>query len=404
MNDAESKIYSYLKNKLSEKREIVRKKYDYYEGKIQVRDLNLSTPANMQHFSNPVGWCKKSVDNIAHRLMFEGFDNEDGEFVSAFQDNNQGILTKAAIKGAIIGGCSFFYNRIDNKKVKIQVIDGMDATGIIDPETHMLKYGYAVIEKDVNGKTIKDAFFTENEVIYTDSDGSISIVPTNGICWLVPCIYQPDATQPFGYSRITRASMGYVDGTMRTLKGAEISREFYSYPQKYITGLATDAELLPKWSASMSALMQFTKDEDGDSPNLGQFQQQSMEPHLEQIKMYASLFAGENDMTLDDLGFSTGNPASEESIRAAHESLRATAKYAQSGFETCFKNEAYVAKCLQDDMHYDLSIVSPLVARWAPMFEPDAKAMAQIGDFIYKLNEIQPEYAANLDLRALLGV
>ena len=52
-----------------------------------------------------------------------------------------------------------------------------------------------------------------------------------------------------------------------------------------------------------------TKDEDGDNPVLGQFQQQSMTPYWEQLKMFAALFAGETGLTLDDLGFASDNPS-----------------------------------------------------------------------------------------------
>ena len=62
---------------------------------------------------------------------------------------------------------------------------------------------------------------------------------------------------------------------------------------------------MDKWKASMSSMMTFTKDEDGDSPTLGQFSQQSMTPHTEQLRMFAALFAGETGLTLDDLGFAT---------------------------------------------------------------------------------------------------
>ena len=63
-------------------------------------------------------------------------------------------------------------------------------------------------------------------------------------------------------------------------------------------------------------MLQLDKDEDGDSPTVGQFEQQSMAPYVEQLKMFASLFAGETGLTLDDLGFSTDNPSSVEAIKA----------------------------------------------------------------------------------------
>ena len=63
-------------------------------------------------------------------------------------------------------------------------------------------------------------------------------------------------------------------------------------------------------------MLQFTKDEDGDKPTVGQFTQQSMSPYTEQLRTFAALFAGETGLTLDDLGFVTDNPSSAEAIKA----------------------------------------------------------------------------------------
>lgn len=63
---------------------------------------------------------------------------------------------------------------------------------------------------------------------------------------LVPVIYKPDAIRPFGHSVITRSCMDLVQSACRTMKRTEISTEFYSYPQKYVTGLSEDFEGLDK--------------------------------------------------------------------------------------------------------------------------------------------------------------
>ena len=96
--------------------------------------------------------------------------------------------------------------------------------------------------------------------------------------------------------------------------------------QKYVVGTDPDLEPINKWKAAMSSLLEFTKGEGGDKPQLGQFAQQSMSPHNDQLKMFAGLFAGETGLTLDDLGFVTDNPSSAEAIKASHENLRLIAE------------------------------------------------------------------------------
>ena len=87
--------------------------------------------------------------------------------------------------------------------------------------------------------------------------------------------------------------MESMGSALRTIKRSEIAAEFYSFPQKYVVGLSSEAERMEKWRATMSSMLQFDKDADGDSPKLGQFTQQSMSPHTEQLRMFASLFSGE---------------------------------------------------------------------------------------------------------------
>ena len=78
--------------------------------------------------------------------------------------------------------------------------------------------------------------------------------------------------------------MDIVNSAMRTVKRSEIAAEFYSFPQKYVVGTDPDLEPINKWKATMSSLLEFTKGEGGDKPQLGQFAQQSMSPHNDQLK------------------------------------------------------------------------------------------------------------------------
>ena len=69
----------------------------------------------------------------------------------------------------------------------------------------------------------------------------------------------------------------------------------------------------------MSSFLNISSNENGDKPNLGQFQQASLSPYLSEIETQASLFAGECGLTLDDLGFSKANPSSVDAIKASPE-------------------------------------------------------------------------------------
>ena len=198
--------------------------------------------------------------------------------------------------------------------------------------------------------------------------------------------------------------MAYANNAMRTIKRMEISAEFYSFPQKYATGLSTDVEIANKWQASMSAMLTFTKDEQGDSPTIGQFQASSMQPHVEQLKGIASMFAGETGLTLDDLGFVTSNPSSAEAIKAGHEGLRLTATKAQRCFGVGFKNVGYIGACIRDNFNYLREEVFNTQALWKPTFEPDAAMLSQIGDGVIKLNQAIDGFVDAEKMRRITGI
>ena len=197
--------------------------------------------------------------------------------------------------------------------------------------------------------------------------------------------------------------MSLTGSALRTIKRSEIAAEFYAFPQKYISGLSEEAEI-DKWRATMSSLLAFTKDEDGDKPTVGQFQQQSMEPHLAQLRMFASLFAGETGLTLDDLGFATDNPSSADAIKAAHENLRLEASKAQRTFGTGLLNVGYLAACVRDKFAYRRENVYQTQPIWRPVFEPDASQLVGIGDAMSKLAAAYPDYFTIEKLSDLTGL
>jgi hypothetical protein len=198
--------------------------------------------------------------------------------------------------------------------------------------------------------------------------------------------------------------MSIVDSAMRTVKRSEISAEFYSYPQKYILGMDPNAEEMEKWRVTMSSMLRIDKDDDGDHPVVGQFQTAAQTPHSEQLRIFAGLFAGETGLTLDDLGFPSANPSSSEAIRAAHESLRLTARKAQRTLGVGLLNAGYLAACVRDDYPYERRQLAGTTLMWAPIFEPDITALSGIGDAVQKIQLAFPDYFDEEKLRELTGI
>lgn len=376
--------------------------------KNTIKDFGISTPPELRAMFSSLGWCAKSVDVLADRTVFRKFENDGFGINDIYNLNNPDIIFDSAVLSALISSCSFIYISPDDEGFpRMQVIDGANATGIIEPITNMLTEGYAVLERNQQGQATLEAYFVSGKTEYYRGRKLVRVVPNLApYPLLVPIINRPDAKRPFGRSRITRSSMDVVQSAMRTVKRSEIAAEFFSFPQKYVVGTSQDRdrEPLDSWKATMSAMMEFTKDEDGDKPALGQFAQQSMEPHLSQLRMFAGIFAGDNDLTLDDLGFPSDNPSSQEAIKASHENLRLKARKAQRCFGTGFLNAGFLAACIRDGVKYERRQLYKTLPLWEPIFEPDASMLSSIGDGIIKINQAVPGYADEKVLRDLTGI
>ena len=393
-----------LRNRLNQRKIRVDTRYRYYEMKNKIKELDISTPPKLKGVQTVLGWCGKAVDSMADRLMFREFAEDNFSINEIFQMNNPDTFFDSAILSALIGSCSFVYiSKDDSGYPRLQMVDGRNATGVMDPVTGLLTEGYAVLERDSADQPKVEAYFTRGNTRIVEGRSYWDIPNEVPYPLLVPIVNRPDVKRPFGHSRISRATMDIVNSAMRTVKRAEISAEFYSFPQKYVVGTSQDAEPLDKWKSAMSYMIEITKDEDGDKPTFGQFQQQSMTPHTEQLRMFAGLFAGETGLTLDDLGFPTENPSSAEAIKASHENLRLIARKSQRTFGTGFLNVGYLAACLRDDFPYERRQFYLTKPKWEPVFEPDAAALSSYGDGAIKINQAIPGYIDSDRMRDLAG-
>src|SRR5690625_7718866 len=81
---------------------------------------------------------------------------------------------------------------------RLQVIQGSEATGILDPVTRLLTEGYAVLSRDEYGDPYEELYFVTGRTDYyvkgklADSVNNDAPAPL-----LVPIIHRPDSTKPF---------------------------------------------------------------------------------------------------------------------------------------------------------------------------------------------------------------
>src|SRR5574344_1245333 len=156
----------YLKDKLLQKRSRVMLIYQYYDMKEKIPDMQISTPPDLAYWMGTLGWCSKAVDSISDRLIFDKFDNDVLDINEIFSQNNPDILFVSAIQSALISSCCFIYISADEDGYpRLQVIDGANATGIIDPITGLLTEGYAVLERNDCDDILTEAYFEVGKTV-----------------------------------------------------------------------------------------------------------------------------------------------------------------------------------------------------------------------------------------------
>ncbi|MBR1824214.1 MAG: hypothetical protein IJ779_08285, partial [Ruminococcus sp.] len=220
-------------------------------------------------------------DSVADRLAFDRFRNDDFAIGEIFRLNNSDIFIDDSVLSSLITSCSFLAIGGDSDGYPtIQVIDGGNATGIIDPVTKMLTEGYAVPERDEHGKPVLEAYYRPYQTDYYKNGKLVQqFAHSATFALLVPIINRPDAKRPFGHSRSSRVCMDITQAVLRTFRRMDISAEFYSFPQKYILGISPDAKFNTK-AATVSTFFTASVNDRGDKPTVGQFTQQSMAPYV----------------------------------------------------------------------------------------------------------------------------
>jgi len=377
-----------LRSKLSSKQSWIDTKYKCYEQKrISIDPSPVIPGAEKVLYKSTLGWCSQAVDDLANRLIVDSFENDNYGMWDIFQLNNKDILFDSAFRSSLISACSFVYVREADGEIILQLIDGRNATGNIDPSTFLLKEGYAILDADEHGIPTLEAYFTPDETIYFDKvhKSELHVGNPTGYPLLVPIIFRPDADRrPFGQSRISKAMIDIQDKASHTITCMEVAREFGAFPQKYVVGLSQDAEFDSVKNA-YKQILAIDKDADGDKPTVGQFSQISLSSYLAQLQEYRAEF--ERCSGLD-----------------SREHLEIIANGAQRTFGSGLLNIGLVASSLRDGRNYKRSLIHETKVIWKPVFSMDTQSISTFGDGIIKINQAVPDAISAKTIQLLTGL
>src|SRR5690625_2165675 len=252
----------YLRNKL----EVYRRGALYRQLVYDMKNIDISPgitipPQLRQQYQASLGWGAKAVDSLADRLVFREFANDNFNINEIFQMNSADILFDDAKLSALINSCSSIYiSEGDEELPRLQVIQGSEATGVLDPVTRLLKEGYAVLSRDEYDNPHEELHFITGRTDHYKGGKIVDSVENNAPApLLVPIIHRPDSTKPFARSRITPSAIYYQKYANRTLERADITAAFYSGPQKYVVEKYQESEQIGNWKATVTSFLEFTE-------------------------------------------------------------------------------------------------------------------------------------------------
>jgi hypothetical protein len=334
----------------------------YYDGKNAVRDLGISTPPNFRRIATVLGWSAKAVDILNRRCNLDGFvvpgaSVDDFGMDVLWSDNF--LDTEAAQAGvsSLIHSTAFLVatqGDVDagEPAALITAKDALSGTGEWDRRRRALRSFLSIIDTDDEGKPTEMVLYLDGvNVSMTKQVGRWAVerrrhsygVPVE------PLAYQPRLGRPFGSSRISRAVMSLHDSAIRTVIRSEVTAELYSVPQRVLLGADesafknADGTVKTAWQAVLGRVWAIPDDGESENPraDVKEFSQGSQEPHVQQLRAWAQLFAGETSIPISSLGISTdANPASAEAYHASREDLISEAEGTTDGWTPAWRRTA----------------------------------------------------------------
>ena len=406
------KQVEFLLDRLRKKSVNVDIKYQYYNAENSYVDFGISVPVKMMNSKPGIGWASRAVNTLSDRVVFDGFANDTFRINELFDEINAKRVLNKAKKDAHIAGVSFVAISETPNGVALIPFTASEATGVVDDNTGLLSYGLAVLswtgddalaQSSVSEPKDYVVFTPEATTIYKNKKiDSITKNPT-GRTMLHALTHGATASQPLGRSRITKTVRRIVQEVARVKRRYEIAGEFYSTPQRWVLGTEQDftPEQKSKLDSTIGKAWVFSKDDDGDKPEIGQLAQMSINQFEDNKKGLARDFCAETALTLRNLGYETANPTSAESLSAMSDDLLLEARASQDEMGEQIKQIAISIRLTlnkSDKVPEDLENIK---AAWRPIFQVDVGAA---GDAVYKLIQAMPELAGSVQIYQMLGM
>jgi len=397
LSDDENNILNACVRQLSSKARVNDKRSQMYEGKYRAQHLGIAVPPQLEQVETTLMWPAKAVEALEALINLEGFVVPDGTAADygidrIWRENRLGIEATQAHTSALKYGVSFIAvlaGGPGEPGVVIRNLSPTSSTALWDSNRRQASAALTVTASE-NGLPTEFILFLPDRIITASkndkAEWEIEDAPhTLGRCPVAVLPFKPSVEEPFGRSRITRGVMTITERVARTLLRMEISAEFYSAPQRYLLGAPegafVGADGVPRegWQVTLGRMLAIPSDEDGNNPTIGQFQQMTMQPHVDMVRSDAALFAGETNIPVSALGIIHDNPASDAAMQSAYMALYGEAERAWEPFGAGWVDAILMAIQIRDG-----SVPEELAGLRAKWSRVDTPTMAARGDYVMK--------------------
>lgn len=192
-----------------------------YDGKHRASMIKITKdPRVSAHVKQSLDWPRIAVDYLVADCRFDAFENDEFGVTRLLVEADGDRALLSAITNSSIGAVAFIAIIPRDDEVPILVpFSGAEATGIRNARGNELAYGLAVKQRE-NGVITEWYFFEPGAIHVLNAAGEIKDSLELGVNAMpfIQFSYDPDtATQPFGRSRISDASITSLDSSLRNI-------------------------------------------------------------------------------------------------------------------------------------------------------------------------------------------
>lgn len=327
-----------LTNKLALKRNNNLVRREYANGTQNLKNLKISLDTKLGGVGAAVGWAGTAVNTINDRLQLTGFSGGEKYGVQdIYFNNNIDLESNLVHETSLTYGTGFNVIGLGDSEVGepnelITFESAFTTTGNYNKRKRRMDSAITIIYGELTGvPEIGTLYLEDRTIVFNYQSWEIEqVIEHNfGFLQIVPLPNNPSLDKPMGRSEITPTVMGLVDSAMRTMAGMEISREFYSAPQRYVLGankkefLDKDGKPINTLAAYMGKMLVFGQNESQTgNPTVGQFTANSPQPSIDMMKWYIQMFSAETSIPSSYLGYNPdGNPSAADAIVQAQAPL-----------------------------------------------------------------------------------